>query len=153
MLCAYGMRALSHLNDTFFLTRYGLHMLSYFIKIPKGKMILWCYLIWYCVTLYFYFDPSIRIWINSLGISVVIGIALMLSVTKQPGAATDHWQTFRLFAMPFCVSSFSSLIKGKGFIFIIPPHPVEQLTAIGFCAAFIGLVILLKLCTKSSLQK
>lgn len=124
---------------------FSLHcMFSYFVKIPKGKMVLWCYLIWYCVTLYFYFDPTPRLWLNSLGISIIIGIALMLSVGKPPGAVIDHWQTFRLFAMPFCVSSFSSLIKGKGFIFIIPPNLTEQLVAIACCAVFIALVQLLK---------
>lgn len=119
-------------------------MLAYFAKIQTGKMVLWCYLLWYLVTVYFYFDPAIRIWLNSLGISVVIGIALMLSVSRQGAAKPDPWQTFRLFLMPFCVSSFSSLIKGQGFIFIIPPRPVEQLTAVGACLAFIAVVCVIK---------
>lgn len=119
-------------------------MIGYFTRIPTGKMVLWCYLIWYCVTLYFYFDPSIRIWLNAAGISVVIGIALMLSVSGPTSAKQDRWQTFRLFMMPFGVSSFSSLIKGQGFILILPPEPVEQLAAIGACLVFLALVFLLK---------
>ncbi|MFT3929134.1 MAG: hypothetical protein QM709_02450 [Spongiibacteraceae bacterium] len=105
---------------------------------------LWCYLIWYCTTVYFYFDPSPRLWLNSLGISLIIGFALMLSVSKSADAPTDRWQTFRLFMMPFGVSSFSSLIKGQGFIFIIPPRPIEQIAAIGACALFIVTVMTLK---------
>ncbi len=117
---------------------------DYLANLTKGKMILWCYLIWYIVIVSFYFDPDPRIWINSIGICVVIGIALILSVSGKPGSKADRWQTFRLFAMPFCVSSFSSLIKGHGFIFVLPPNKHEQLIAIGACIAFILVVFLVK---------
>jgi hypothetical protein len=119
-------------------------MIRYFSKLTKGKMILWCYLIWYLVTVFFYFDPAPRIWLNSFGISLIIGFALMLSVSRPEGAKADHWQTFRLFLMPFCVSSFSSLIKGNGFIFIIPPKPIEQIISICSCLAFIVFVYVIK---------
>jgi hypothetical protein len=115
----------------------------YFASLSAGKTILWCYLIWYLVTVANYFDPSPSIWLNSLGISVVIGIALLLSVGT--GSRTvDRWQTFRLFVMPFCVSSFSSLIKGRGYILIVPPVMSEQVTSVGLCAAFVLLVATLK---------
>ncbi|MBK8901941.1 MAG: hypothetical protein IPM53_12195 [Anaerolineaceae bacterium] len=107
-------------------------------------MVLWCYLIWYCVTVYFYFDSSWRIWLNSAGISVVIGIALMLSVSNAHLKKPDHWQTFRLFATPFCVSSFSSLTKGNGFILFIPPQTAQLLVAIAACASFVVLVFVVK---------
>lgn len=96
-------------------------MLRYFSNLTKGKTILWCYLLWYLVVVFFYFDAELRIWLNSLGISLVIGMALIFSVSPATGAKLERWQIMRLFAMPFCVSSFSSLIKGQGFIFIIPP--------------------------------
>ena len=32
----------------------------------------------------------------------------------------------RLFLMPFCVSSFSQLIKGKGFVLVFPPDLHEN---------------------------
>jgi len=115
-----------------------LPMIRYLVNLPKGKMVLWCYLLWYVVTVAFHFDPSPQIWLNSVGISAVIGIALMLSVARGP--APDRWQTFRLFAMPFCVSSFSSLIKGQGFVLIIPPRAVELAAAVLACACFIALV-------------
>ena len=115
-------------------------MIRYFCKLTKGKMVLWCYLIWYLVTVFFYFDPAPRIWLNSIGISVIIGFALMLSVSRPEGAKADPWQTFRLFLMPFCVSSFSSLIKGNGFIFIIPPKSIEQIASIGACVIFVVFV-------------
>lgn len=64
--------------------------------------------------------PVTTIWLNSVGISFVIDIALMLSVNGS-SARADPWQTFRLFLMPFCVSSFAALIKDRGFVLIFPP--------------------------------
>ncbi len=112
-------------------------MIRYFADIKKGKIVLWCYLIWYLVSISFYFDPSPNIWLNSLGISVVIGLALVLSVSNPSEQGIEHWQVFRLFLMPFCVSSFSSLIKDHGFIFVIPPRLNEQIIAVGSCLLFI----------------
>ena len=119
-------------------------MFGYFSRIQRGKIVLWCYLIWYWVVVGFYFDSSPRIWLNSIGISLVIGTALVLSVSNSSAPKNDGWQTFRLFLMPFCVSSFSSLIKGNGFIFIIPPKPIEQLALVGACAGFLAFVALVK---------
>lgn len=116
----------------------------YFASLRPGKVVLWCYLIWYLVTVVNHFDPSPRIWINSLGISAVIGFALLLSLSNSDIRKPDPWQTFRLFLMPFCVSSFSSLIKGQGFILVVSPLPSEQLTSVGLCVAFILLVVTLK---------
>lgn len=105
---------------------------------------LWCYLIWYLVIVFGYFDPSPAIWLNSLGISAVIGFALILSVGGSAPRSNDRWQTFRLFAMPFCVSSFSALIKGHGFILIFPPNVPELMVLAGSCAAFVLLVLAFK---------
>lgn len=123
-------------------------MLFYFSKLSVGKTILWCYLLWYLVIVGFYFDPNPRIWLNSVGISLVIGFALILSVSPAGGAKLEPWQVMRLFAMPFCVSSFSALIKDKGFIFILPPTPREQLCALGVCGCFFLLTRLLQLNTR-----
>lgn len=125
-------------------------MIRYFKNISNGKMVLWCYLIWYVVTVYYYFDSSLGIWLNSVGLSVVIGIALMLSVSNTNIQQKDHWQTFRLFMMPFCVSSFASLIKDQGFVLILPPKPHEQIVSIGACIIFLSLVYFIK---KTSLNK
>lgn len=119
-------------------------LLNYLARLPTGKMVLWCYLIWYLVTVYFHFDPTPTIWLNSLGISAVIGVALVLSVSGPSAPRLDRWQTLRLFLMPFCVSSFSSLIKGKGYLLIAPPDGFELAVSVGCCAAFIGLVLLVK---------
>ncbi len=129
-------------------------IVRYLAALKTGKVVLWCYLIWYLVTVYFYFDSALPLWLNSLGISLVIGVALMLSVspavdnaassTLTAKAPRDYWQTFRLFMMPFGVSSFSSLIKGQGFIFIVPPLLSQLAIYAGSCLMFIGIVLLLK---------
>lgn len=118
-------------------------MIRYFADFSSSKIILWCYLIWYLTTVFFHFDSSIRIWINSLGISFVIGVALLLSVSaSKEWFKKNQWQTFRLFLMPFCVSSFSSLIKGQGFVLIFPSDTLELMVSIGNCVLFVFMVSL-----------
>src|SRR6185295_18400480 len=90
-------------------------LLRYLANLSTGRLILWCYLIWYVVVLVRYFDASARLWLTSLGISLIVGVALYLSTTARgPNLVKlGFWQTFRLFLMPFCVSSFAALVKGK----------------------------------------
>jgi hypothetical protein len=118
--------------------------IRYFSNLSNGKLTLWCYLIWYLNTLAHHFDPAPSIWLNSVGLSALIGVALMLSVGGHRGAGANRWQTFRLFAMPFAVSSFSSLIKGQGFVLIFSPSSRELAWALGLCAAFIVFVMALR---------
>lgn len=123
--------------------------IAYFAHITAAKLILWCYLIWYLITVSHYFDPSPSIWLNSLGISLVIGFALLLSVSdtnvKLHIKSQPRWQTARLFIMPFGVSSFSSLIKGQGFTLIAPPRISELLLSVGICLVFVCLVLVIKM--------
>lgn len=122
-----------------------IRLFRYFQELPRSKAALWCYLIWWGVTVYFRFDPSPTIWLNALGISGVIGVALKLSVGAPPGGSkTDPWVTFRLFWMPFAVSSFSALIKGHGYILIFPPDRGELLASCAACGLFLAAVALLK---------
>jgi hypothetical protein len=71
-------------------------LIQYLYKIKLDKVILWCYLIWYIVVVYFYFDPSLKLWIDSIGISIVIGTGLLLSASSGKIGKRDNWQTFRL---------------------------------------------------------
>lgn len=118
---------------------------TYLATLNRGKMVLWCYLIWYFATLWHHFDPTPGIWVNSLGISLIIGVGLLLSVVRPVGIKTDHWQTARLFLMPFCVSSFAALIKDKNFLFVFPTAGGELAISLGTCAVFIALVAMLKM--------
>ncbi len=124
-------------------------LLRYFAELRPGKIVLWCYLIWYLVTAVYLFDPSPALWSNSIGISLVIGVALSLSVgappTDTPGRRREaRWQTFRLFLMPFCVSSFSSLIKGQGYWLVFPARTDALVTSVLGCVVFVSLVRLLR---------
>ena len=114
---------------------------QYLANLSNGRIVLWCYLIWYLNTVAHHFDSAPGIWLNSVGISVVIGVGLILSVGGKSSVMADGWQTFRLFAMPFCVSSFSSLIKGKGFILVVPPSAHELAISVGLCASFVAVAI------------
>lgn len=116
-------------------------LIRYLHNIKPSKAVLWCYLIWYLVTVYFYFDPSPKIWMNSIGISAVIGTALLLSVSAQ---GRDFWQVFRLYLMPFCVSSFSALIKDQNFFVIVSPRIEETIVAVTLCVVFLGTIALIK---------
>jgi hypothetical protein len=116
---------------------------KYLAGLAPGKVALWCYLIGYLIVVLTCFDPAPAIWLNSLGISAVVGLALLLSVDRTR-ARTDWWQTPRLFLMPFCVSSFAALIKGRGFTLIFPPSALELSILAGSCAAFVLLVFAFK---------
>ncbi|HUS36446.1 MAG TPA: hypothetical protein VM680_13930 [Verrucomicrobiae bacterium] len=113
----------------------------YLRELNRGRLILWCYLVWYLVVLVRYFDPSPRLWMTSVGLSAIIGVALYLSATAgATKVRLDRWTIFRLFLMPFCVSSFSALVKGKGFILIFSPDLNEALLGIALCALFCAIV-------------
>ena len=118
---------------------------AYLRNLNRGRIILWCYLVWYLVVLVRYFDPNPRLWLTSLGLSAIIGVALCLSATAgATKVRLDRWSVFRLFLMPFCVSSFAALVKGKNFILVFSPVPAETLLAVGLCAVFCALVFVVK---------
>jgi hypothetical protein len=50
----------------------------------------------------------------------------------------------RLFIMPFCVSSFSALIKGKGFVLVFPRDLDELGASLSACVGFVVLVATIK---------
>ena len=118
-------------------------LIQYLYEIKLDKAILWCYLIWYVIVVCFHFDPAVKIWINSIGISAVIGTGLMLSVSSSKGER-DRWQVFRLYLMPFCVSSFSALIKEQGFILFISPNIKETIVSVSCCVLFLLVILVVK---------
>jgi hypothetical protein len=121
-------------------------LFRYLANLSTGRLILWCYFIWYLVVLVRYFDPSLRLWLTSLGLSGIIGFALYISTVSAGSTkvALEFWQTFRLFLMPFCVSSFAALVKGKGFILIFSPQVAEIAIAVGLCALLCATVAVFK---------
>jgi hypothetical protein len=118
--------------------------IRYFANLTTGRIVLWCFLLWYLATVIHHWDPTPSIWLNALGISAIIGIALYLSVSEPGKPPPDRWTVMRLFLMPFCVSSFSQLIKGKGFVLVFPPDPHESAAALAACAVFVCFVLFVK---------
>lgn len=120
-------------------------LVSYLKGLTLPRIVLWCYLIWYLVMAAAYFDPAPRLWLTSAGLSLVIGCALVLSVVCAPGAPRlDRWQTFRLFLIPFCVSSFAALVKDRGFVLIFSPRAAETGLAVALCGAFVLMVAIMR---------
>jgi hypothetical protein len=116
----------------------------YFASLSAGKVVLWCFLLWYLATVIHHFDATPSIWLNALGISAIIGVALYLSVREPGRPPPDRWTVLRLVLMPFCVSSFSQLIKGKGFVLVFPPDLHEIAISSAACGAFVVAVLMIK---------
>ena len=116
-------------------------MISYLRSLPAPKLLLWCYLLWYLFVAITYFDPSATLWASSLGLSAIIGTGLYLSTAYASRERTRlaFWPIFRFYLMPFCVSSFSALIKGRGFVLIFHPTWLKNLEALALCACFCAL--------------
>ncbi len=121
-------------------------LLGYLRGLTTGRIILWCYAIWYIVNVCHHFDTRPRLWITSLGLSGIIGAALWISTRSASRGTTqlDRWQIFRLFLMPFCVSSFAALVKDAGYVLIFPPTLRENAAGLALMAAFVGSVMVLK---------
>jgi len=121
-------------------------LVHYFATLTTGRIILWCYAVWYVVNVAYHFDSRPRIWITSIGLSAIIGTALLISTRSSSRGTTalDGWQIFRLYLMPFCVSSFAALVKDAGYILVFPPALHENLVGLGSIIVFIALVFALR---------
>jgi len=96
-------------------TRRSLGIVPYLANLSAGRFVLWCYFIYWLLIVVRYFDPDPQIWLTSLGLSLIIGLALYLNTTRSGVVRVrlGRWPTFRLFLTPFCVSSFSAPVKGQ----------------------------------------
>ena len=119
-------------------------LLAYLTALNTPRIVLWCYLLWYLVMVVFHFDPAPGIWITSVGISFIIGYALDLNGRAAGAPKARGWALMRLYLFPFCVSSFSSLVKDHGFILVFSPVLAETGMAVGLCAAFWLMVLALR---------
>jgi hypothetical protein len=113
-------------------------MIRYLATLSLSRAVLWCYLAWYIAIISLHFQPAPALWISSLGMSAIIGTALVLS-TSSKNAKVEGWAVFRLYLMPFCVSSYSALTVGKGFLLIFPPRLSDNAIALGACGTFLVL--------------
>jgi hypothetical protein len=118
------------------------NLLSYLTELTTGRVVLWCYAIWYGVSVVHHFDARPRLWFTSLGLSAIVGTALLISTRSSSRGTTslDRWQTFRLYLMPFCVSSFAALVKDAGYTLVFPPNLRENLIGLALMAAFVATI-------------
>lgn len=118
----------------------------YLLELSRGRTILWCYAIWYAVSVVSHFDARPRIWLTSIGLSAIIGTALVISTQTAGGGRgkLDPWVVFRLYLMPFCVSSFAALVKDAGYILVFPPSLVHNIAGVAGIAVFLIVVGLVK---------
>ena len=123
-----------------------MNIFKYLSQLSINKIILWSYLIWYLVISIIYFDTNLNLWGTSFGVGVIVYAALMLSTGDLTWSRIHlhYWESFRLFFIPFCVSSFSGLVKGYGFILIFSPIFEENILAISVILLFIGIVLIIK---------
>jgi hypothetical protein len=121
-------------------------LLSYLARLSVGRAILWCYVIWYLCVLYFYFVPSISLWLNSLGLSLIVGSALVLATGpfNMHRIRTQFWVVSRLIMCPFFVSSFSALTTKSNFLLLLSPNLKENLVAVMACVIFLSSTFICK---------
>ncbi len=121
-------------------------MIQYLASLPAAKQILWGYFLWYLVFACLYFDPDPRLWLTSLGLSLIVGYALYTNAktASHGNNQLEPWQTFRFFLTPFCVSSFSALVKGRDFMLVFSPQVQDNLIATGVIAGAYLLALLAK---------
>ncbi len=121
-------------------------MFRYLVSLTLGRAVLWCYFIWYLIALALYFEPAPTLWLTSLGVSVLIGLAFLFSTTPFPfgPVGLPFWAVLRFFLIPFCVSSYSALAQGKGFMLVLFPRWQETALASGLCALFVFAVLVAK---------
>jgi len=130
------------------MSRDGRHSpgIRYFAGLTNGRVVLWSYLVWYLVTVAAHFDASLRLWLTSLGLSAIIGTALLISTRSSATGTTslDRWQVVRLFVMPFCVSSFAALVKDKGYVLVFAPSLALNAAGFALIATFVAAVLRLR---------
>jgi hypothetical protein len=116
-------------------------MLGYLRKLTPSRLVLWCYLVWYLAVVVQHFDATPSLWVNALGISAIMGTAYYLSACAGSNERRpDRWQVFRMYLMPFCVSSFAALIKGQGFVLVFHPTLAGNRLALGLIALLCAVV-------------
>lgn len=118
--------------------------MQYLQNLSNARLMLWAYLIWYVVVAVVYFDPTVTIWLNALGIAAFVGFSLYLNMVAG-ASKPSGWQTFRCFLTPFCVSSFSALVKNKGFFLIFSPNlQLDLCVAAAIAVLALGVICLRK---------
>lgn len=111
-------------------------MFAYLSELSLPRYVLWCYLLWWFGVAIPYFEPDLSLWSTCVGMSAIIGTGLYLSTAYAGAVRTTlpRWTVARLYMMPFCVSSFAALIKGRGFVLVFHPDWAGNAWPLAGCA-------------------
>jgi len=123
---------------------------TYLGALGAPRIGLWCCFIWWAFTVRRHFVPSPQLWFTALALAAVVGTALHLSATLagKPAARLEKHQIVRLYLVPFCVSSFSALVKDRGFFLFFHPTPDANAEATGLCMVFVAFALFARLTTR-----
>lgn len=112
--------------------------LSYLARLETRRLLLWSAFIWYAVTMARHATADPRVWLGAAGIAAVVGVMLTANAIPAGGSWREpgFWPTLRFFLIPFCVASFSSVMREVGLVVIFPRHLPDNLWAGGAVGAF-----------------
>lgn len=113
--------------------------LRYLARLEARRVLLWSALIWYAVTMARHATANPDIWLGAAGVAGVVGVILAANAIPPGGTwrALGFWPAARFFLIPFCVSSFSAVMREVGFVVIFPRNVADNLAAGGAVAAFL----------------
>lgn len=120
--------------------RIAMNPVRYLATLDRRRFILWTAFLWYATIAIRLGDGDHAEWLRSMGIAVIVGSILTLNAVPAQGRWRDveFWPAFRFFLIPFCVSSFSALAKGRDFFLIFPLDATDNLAAVGVIVLFAG---------------
>jgi len=73
-----------------------MRLIHHFACMSLSQLLLWLVLVWYLVMVALHFEASPRLWLNALGMSLIVGSVLLLSVRQLGSAVREFWRVFRL---------------------------------------------------------
>ena len=119
-----------------------MNLMRYLATLDRRRFILWSAFLWYAAITIRHGEGDHATWLRSVGIAAIVGSILTLNAAPAGRRWRDlgFWPAFRFFLIPFCVSSFSSLAKGREFFLIFPLNATDNLAAAGAIALFAGIV-------------
>ena len=107
-------------------------------RLSPGRAAFVCYGIWYLAMMASYGSAAPQIWLTALGMGVIVGLGFVLSgMASLRSPEGGYWPVVRIFLIPFCVSSFSSVATSEDFLLIFAPDAGANLAAAAACLVFL----------------
>eukprot|EP00466_Bigelowiella_natans_P013967 jgi/Bigna1/63313/fgenesh1_kg.50_\ len=112
---------------------------------------IWFLVIWYIYIVAMFGAGESSVWGNAVGIGIIVGCVLTGNMYHGPFAkfwAENKWPTFRVFCIPFCVSSYSATAADKSdeFSFIFPKDAGITFGGLILAGVITGALYIWRLC-------